>query len=53
MSRLERSHLTVFSRSSHLTVLTKSIENFLTILNLVGLKVSIEFAAAFSKCLYF
>ena len=52
MSRLESSHLIAFSRSSHLTVLTKSMQNTLTILILMGLKDSIEFTAAFSKIFF-
>ena len=43
----------VFSRSNHLTVLTKSIQNAITILILTDLKHSIKFTIAFSKSLYF
>ena len=53
MSRLESSHLTVFSRSNNLTVLKKSIQNTLTILILMSWKHSIDFTVAFSKSLYF
>ena len=52
MSRLERSHLTVFSRSSYLPILTKYIKNILTTLILIGWKYSIESTVVFSKSLY-
>ena len=46
-------HLTVFSRSSHMTALRKSIQNALAVLILVELKYSVELRFAFSKGPYF
>ena len=45
--------LTIFSRSSHLAVSTKSTQNILAIMTVMGLKYSIEFTVAFSKSKYF
>ena len=53
MYRLESSYLTVFGKSSHLSVLKTSIQNTRTKMILKGLKYSIEFIVAFSKSLYF
>ena len=53
MSRLESSHLKVFSRNGHLTILTKSMQNTSTILILLSFKYSIDSRAVFSKSLFF
>ena len=49
MSQLESSHRAVFSISSQLTVLAKSIQNTLTILILMGLKYSLKLKVVFSE----